>query len=80
MRKFVEGDKLTLEDVRQVIREAEAAGQMTINKDPSVRPIIKNGVAIFNCIEDAEKYYGSKILTLEEAFGGESSISENNEK
>lgn len=68
MRKFVKGDNLTLDDVQQAIRESEIAGRRTINENVGVKPIIKNGVAIFNSIEDAEKYYGGKILPLEEAF------------
>lgn len=68
MRKFVEGDNLTLDDVRQAIHESETAGKFIVNENVGVKPIFKNGVAIFDSIEDAEKYYGGKIMPLEEAF------------
>lgn len=68
MKKFVEGDNLTLDDVKQAIHESETAGKLTVNENVGVKPIFKNGVAIFDSIEDAERYYGGKIMPLEEAF------------
>lgn len=68
MRKFKEGDNLTLEDVKQAMNEAKIAGRVMINENAGVKPEIKNGVAFFNSIEDAEKYYGGTIMSLEEAF------------
>lgn len=67
MRRFKEGDELTLEDVEQSIREAEEVGRRIIT-DNTVKFTIKNGVKIFDSFEDMERYYGGPIRTVEEVF------------
>ena len=66
MRRFKEGDVLTLEDVKTVFAECKVGKRTPLNE--GVQPIIKNGVAFFDSIEDVEKYYGEEIMTVEEYF------------
>ena len=68
MKKFIEGDKLTLEDVKAAIRESENAGRIMVNESADVKPVFKDGIAYFNSVEDVEKYYGGTVKPLEEVF------------
>lgn len=82
MRKFVEGDKLTLEDVRQAIEEAHdrnikcSAAPSGINIESYLS---EDGYYEFDSWEEYKRVFGD-FVSVEEAFSGKSSISENNEK
>lgn len=68
MRRFKEGDILTLEDVKKSFAEIEAKCSQILDrgKNSNVKPTIENGCEVFDSFEDMEEYYGGPIRTLEE--------------
>lgn len=76
MRRFKEGDILTLEDVKKSFAEIEAECSQILNeaKKSNVRPTIENGCEVFDSFEDMEKYYGGPICTLEEFISNNRAI------
>lgn len=67
MKKFKECDKLTLEDIKEVFHDNNNC-RRGINENTTVKPEIKNGMAVFNSMEEVELYYGGRIMTLDEFF------------
>lgn len=67
MKKFKEGDVLTLEDVKESMQELERIGRRKINEN-TVKPTVRNGALFFDSIEEAERYYGGPLRTVDEVF------------
>ena len=67
--KFLPGDELTIEDVEESFRIAEeCAKRFAVNENCGVNPIIENDCLVFDSLEDAEKYFGGKLKTIDEVF------------
>ena len=70
MRKFVEGDELTLEEVKQAFQEAydrNIKSQMIESVDSSNIKIGKDGYYEFESLEEYRKAFGG--VPLEDVFG-----------
>ena len=68
LKKFLPGDELTLEDVRESLRIIEErCYSRSINENNDVKFEIKDGCGIFESWEDMEKYYGG-LYTIDEVF------------
>ena len=66
MKKFIEGDIVTVEDIHAILQEVKYNLQGC--GDSNVKYRIDRGVKVFDSEEDAERYYGG-FLTVEEVFG-----------
>ena len=68
MRKFKEGDELTLEDVRRSFREINnPKGLLKESIDLSRFPIDEDGARVFNSFEEYDAAYGGTVA-FEETF------------
>ena len=66
---FKPGDKITIEDVRELFRHAEeVAKQYAPDEDCRVKYDIEDGCMVFDSMEDAEKYFGGPFKDIDEAF------------
>lgn len=67
MKKFKEGDEITLEDVRESFQLANNKELLKESFDFSKIPVDKDGVLLFNSIEEYERSFGGTV-SFEEAF------------
>lgn len=65
---FKPGDELTIEDVRESIRQInEDSKRYSVNESSGIKREVIGGCAVFDSYEDMEKYYG-KLYTIDEVF------------
>lgn len=67
-KTFKPGDELTIEDVRESIRQInEDSKRYSVNESCGIKRELIGGCAVFDSHEDMEKYYG-KLYTIDEVF------------